>query len=524
MNCETAFQRLRRWRKTMSEPRYKLHWVTVLVETLKALKEAILPLVVVFIGGRRGESSGNWYLDNWSYLFGGLVVIYLLSSGLIKWRRFSYWFEDGELRIESGLFVKKKRYIPFERIQSLNYTEGILHRPFGLVKVQVETAASSGGQAEAELTAVTRENADLIKKRIDEGKKQKVEERVDEFGDIVESDELDEFTTEPEPEAVQVFSLSPKKLVLLATTSGGIGVIFSGIAIFLSQFSDLIPFEKVSQEVVGLMKIGAFLIALLIFVGLLIAWLLSVAMTFISYYDFKVNVSEEELIITRGLIEKKRTTVPLSRIQSVSLMENPLRQLFGYGRVVVHSAGDAGDGSRIQLFPLVKKKDMYEPLQLIFPDLDVQEPMEKLPKRGRRFYYRIDFVWMIPIIVAVSWLFYPYGLFSLLIVPIVVALGVWQHRSAAYRLTGNQVTIRSRGFGLDTSYTMRKRIQSAEVRQTIFQKRKDVAALHLNVKSGIGVHEVRLRQMELAEAERLLAWYEPSHNEKKIEVEGLNQI
>ena len=499
----------------MSETRYKLHWITVLVETIKALKEAILPIVVVLIGGGRGEATGNWYLDNWSWIFGGIVVVYLVSSGFIKWRRFSYWFEDGELRIEYGLFVKKKRYIPLERIQSLNYTEGIFHRPFGLVKVQVETAASSGGEAEAELTAVTRDDADLIKKRIASGKKRNVEERVEGFEQMEETDESDDFLRESasEPEALQVFSLNPKQLVVLATTSGGIGVIFSGIAIFLSQFSDVIPFEKVSQELVGLLQVGFFLIVLFIFLGLFGAWLVSVVMTFISNYDFKVRITDEELIITRGLIEKKRTTVPLSRIQSVSVLENPLRQLFGYGRVVLHSAGAAGDGSRIQLFPLVKKKDMYPPLQLIFPDLDIREPMQTLPKRGRRFYYRVDFIWMVPIIGLMSWFLYPYGLLSLLIIPVIVALGLWQHRSAAYQISGNQVTIRSRGIGLDTSYTMKKRIQSADIRQTIFQKRKGVATLHVHVKSGMAVHELRIRQMDLSEAERLLAWYEPGLSE-----------
>lgn len=91
----------------MSEPRYKLHWVTVVVESIKALKEAILLLVVVLISGSRNNNSGNWFIDNWSLVFGAVLLIYLLSSGLIKWLRFSYWFEDGELRMESGLFVRK---------------------------------------------------------------------------------------------------------------------------------------------------------------------------------------------------------------------------------------------------------------------------------------------------------------------------------------------------------------------------------------------------------------------------------
>ncbi|WJY27169.1 MULTISPECIES: PH domain-containing protein [Sporosarcina] len=484
----------------MSERHYKLHWVTVLVETLKAVKDAILPLLVVLFTGSRNNDTGNWFLDNWSLLFGGGLALFLILSGLIKWLRFSYWFEDGELRIESGLFVKKKRYIPFERIQSLNYTEGIFHRPFGLVKVEVETAASGSGESEAELTAVTREDADRIKQRIAAGKRKQVED-----GET----ELSEDRETAEEEGEQIFAMTPKQLIILATTSSGIGVIFSGAALFLSQFGEFLPIDKVSAELAGLLKFGVLLIGLLVLAALLGAWVLSIAMTFFSYYGFKARVVEDELIITRGLIEKKRTTIPLSRIQSVSLQENPLRQLFGYARVVVHSAGAAGDGSRIQLFPLVKKKEVYGPLQEIFPELDLRDPVQKLPKRGRKFYYRIDFFWMVPIAALISWFFYPYGLWSLLIFPIVMAFGLWQHRSAAWRITGNQATIRSRSFGLDTSYTMRRRIQSAEVRQTIFQKRKDVATIHLNVKSGMGVHRVGIRQMEHIEAERMLEWYDP---------------
>ncbi|WP_432353181.1 PH domain-containing protein [Sporosarcina sp. A2] len=494
----------------MSEPRYKLHWVTVVVESIKALKEAILPLVVVLISGSRNNNSGNWFIDNWSLVFGAVLLIYLLSSGLIKWLRFSYWFEDGELRMESGLFVRKKRYIPFERIQSLNYTEGIFHRPCGLVKVQVETAASSGGKAEAELTAVTREDADRIKRRIADAKKRNIEQP-DEGMEF----EVDTFEVEDEVvKEKRVFSLNPKQLVLLATTSGGIGVIFSGVAIFLSQFGEFLPLDRVSDELATLIKFGVLVIVLLVLVGVFVAWLLSVAMTFFSYYGFAVNVADEELVITRGLLEKKRTTVPLSRIQSVSLVENPLRQLFGYGRVIVHSAGAADDGSKIQLFPLVKVKEMYGPLQEIFPDLDLREPVEKLPKRGSKFFYRIDFLWMVPVIAAVGWFYYPYGLLTLLLVPLVMSLGIWQHRSAAYRISGNQVTIRSRGISLETSYTMRKRIQSMGIRQTIFQQRQDVATIHLNVKSGMGIHDVRLRQMDFNEAEQLLEWYEPSREMK----------
>ena len=156
----------------MSDTRYKLHPVSAFINFMKSLKELIIPFIVIFgvnifrDGGMSAMFSKGW-IGLLPLLIGLVVVLFSLIIGIIKWKRFVYWFEDGELRIEYGLFVKKKRYIPFERIQSLNYTEGIFHRPFNLVKVRVETAGSGKiGEAEAELTAINREDADRIEKEM----------------------------------------------------------------------------------------------------------------------------------------------------------------------------------------------------------------------------------------------------------------------------------------------------------------------------------------------------------------------
>ncbi|HLG26892.1 MAG TPA: PH domain-containing protein, partial [Paenisporosarcina sp.] len=161
----------------MSKERYQLHPISAVVNFMKGLKDLIFPFVIIFVvNGFQGKSSsdGQWtsYLP---YIIGILVLAFILISGIIKWKRFVYWFEEDELRIEYGLFVKNKRYIPFERIQSFNYTESILHRPFKLVKVTIETAGSgSTTEAEAELTAITKEAAKQIEMALAFAKKRKL--------------------------------------------------------------------------------------------------------------------------------------------------------------------------------------------------------------------------------------------------------------------------------------------------------------------------------------------------------------
>src|SRR5690606_27229953 len=168
----------------MSETYYKLHPISALINFVKGLKELIVPFLVVFgVNLFRDGGLSAMFNQGWQGLIpviiGSVVLIFVLIAGIIKWKRFVYWFEDGELRIEYGLFVKKKRYIPFDRIQSLNYTEGIFHRPLGLVKVKVETAGSGKvGQAEAELTAISREDADRIEQKMEKAKHHLPEEGV----------------------------------------------------------------------------------------------------------------------------------------------------------------------------------------------------------------------------------------------------------------------------------------------------------------------------------------------------------
>lgn len=495
----------------MSNNRYQLHWVTAIISVLKTLKEMIIPIILlVFVNG--ANDTGKWYLDYFNFLLFGLLLIIFFVTGIIKWKRYVYWFEDNELRIEYGLFVKKKRYIPFDRIQSLDYTEGILHRPFNLVKVNVETAGGSASvKAEAELTAITKDAAAIIEKEMADAKRRKAFD-----GDVEDGEES--YEAEEAPLVRKVFKMSGKDLIILATTSGGIGLIISGAAVFLSQFADILPFDRMYEGLSVFIKSGIFLVAFIVFVILLIIWGISVAMTFLAYYGFTVQVENEDIVITRGLLEKKRITVPLNRVQSVRVIENPFRQLFGYANVVIDSAGGgvAQDSARINLLPLVKKKKAFAPLQELFPELSFEAPTKKLPSRSKGFYYRVHFIWMIPVIALCAYYFFPYGLFSLAIIPAVIFMGVWRKRSAAYEIRGNQLTMRFREVSMQTAYMMRKRIQSMEVKQNYFHRKSNVATVSAAVKSGMTAFKAQVRHMEVEEAEKIFAWYEPRKSESVV--------
>lgn len=489
----------------MSKEINRLHPISAIITSAKVLKSMILPVAIIFVTNGF-KFSFNYNSDHFLktlLLLGVWVVVAVLAvvSGIIRWRTFVYWFEDGELRVKYGLFVKKKRYIPFERIQSLNYNEGIFHRLFGLVKVQIETAGSKDGKPEAELTAIRKAAADAIELEMRRAKKQIAEETEDE-----QPAQMTEEVVVP-----QIYHMSIRDLLILATTSGGIGVVLSGLAAIVSQFSDIIPYETVFHELADFVKIGAFLVALTVMFILIVAWIVSVVITLINYYEYTVRIEDEKLIITKGLLEKKRITLPLNRIQAIRVVENPLRQLFGFATVVVESAGgngESGKDKKITLFPLIKKQACLETLEQLFPEMNWHPEFIHSPKRARPFFYRIDFIWLIPIIGACSYFLYPYGLLSLLLVPLTILLGIWQHKTAGYMIDGKQLTMQYRVFNRITFFMEKKRIQSIESTQTYFQKRKNVMSIKATVMSGMTGMTGNVPSLEQKDAETILSWYE----------------
>ncbi|MGB3259573.1 PH domain-containing protein [Paenisporosarcina sp.] len=495
----------------MSNERFKLHPISAAVNFIKGLKDLIFPFIFIFVvNGFQGDSyEGGHWTDFVPYIVGFLVLTIILGSGIIKWKRFVYWFEEDELRIEYGLFVKKKRYIPFERIQSLNYTESILHRPFKLVKVTIETAGSgSAKEAEAELTAITRENAKRIEAEMAIAKKRKANTLTDEA--ISVEDQIHETDT-----SIPIYKLSMKDLIILATTSGGIGVVFSGVAVFMSQFSDIIPYEKIYDEFVVFLKFGFFIVAISIFVFLLFAWIISVILTTLNYYQFTIVQDNDQIILTRGLLEKKKVSIPIGRVQGIRIVENPLRQLFGYCTVIVESAGGSleDQDKKIRLFPLVKKSEIKQPLNKLFADFDFEPAWTTSPNEAKPFYYRLDFLWMLPVIAVVSYFYYPYGLLSLLLIPIVLLLGLWQHHSAGFSLHGNQLSLRYRGISKYTFFIEKKRMQSLEMTQSPFQKRKSLASIETTIKSGMLGATAKVDHLKVEDIEKVMTWYEPSGHE-----------
>lgn len=482
----------------MSEPK-RLHPITAVLNALKSLKELIIPFFAFVVFGSKG--SGMILLP----IIGGVVVIALiLFFGILSWLRYTYRIEGNELRIEFGIFVKKKRYIPFERIQSLDLSEGLFHRPFGLVKVKVETAGSSGaGSAEATLTAISKEEAANIQEVLQNIKSAGQEELFSEEISLEKNEEI-------------LYKISMKELILLASTSGGVGVVISAVAAFFAQFDELIPYETVFHELEEFISNGVIFVTLIVFVGLLLAWVIAVIGMMLKYADFTLRKVGDDLIITRGLLEKKQLTIPLNRIQGIRISENLIRQPLGYASVYIESAGGSAanaESAAVNILPFIKKNKIKDIVEGNIGGYILTSELNRAPQRSlQRYVFR---GWMIvaPIAIIIISLLKLWGLFSLLLFPLSALWSYLKYRDAGWSQVGNQLILSYRTFIKHTVFMKKNKIQSLSMKESFFQNKKDLATIEATVMSGIGGAGGKVIDLEVKDVSYMYKWYSREETE-----------
>ncbi|ARI78199.1 PH domain-containing protein [Halobacillus mangrovi] len=481
----------------MFEPK-RLHPISALINFVKSLKDALLPLLVVFfINGNVLSGDIEWVpLLIW---VGFLLLI--LVAGIVKWLRFTYRVEEGELRIEYGLLFRKKRYIPFERIQSLDFSEGIFHRPFQLVKVSVETAGSTDSQkAEGELTAIKLTEAKELEALILKEKNKKVEYEQGE-------ESKNEWSARK-----KVYEMNMKDIILMAITSGGAGVVISGVGVFFSQVMDVLPLGAIYDQILDWIQIGVLIVAFTALMVLLIAYAISILLTIFRYANFTVYLNEDDLIITRGWLEKKQMTIPLNRIQGLRVDENLIRQPLGFASVTIISAGGGlpnESDQQLRVLPFIKKKKIARVLQEILTEYRFDVDWKKPPKRAKiRYMIRHSwFAWLA--VVPLSIFLFPYGVFGILGALAFTGLGLLAYNDAGWDIEDQQLTLRSRSITRQT-YVMKKyRIQAASLSQSIFQKRVDLESVHVTLKSGVGGAQAQCLYLEDKDSRKIIGWYRP---------------
>ena len=472
----------------------RLHPITILIQTGKNMKRyifSILPFIFIKHSGKDG-------------IIFGVIALFLLFSvvfltSLFSWLKKTYRMEDGELRIEYGVFVRKKRYIPIERIQSLNLSEGILQQLLGLVKVQVETAGGGNGEeAEIVLSAITKMEAKALQTFVESTKYSSHEE------------------VEPVKEKVPVYKIATSELLLLSLTSGGIGVVISAVLALISQLDDVIPYKKLFGRFEHWAENSIITVAFLVFIGLLLAWVIALARTMLKFANFTVIKSGDDIIISQGLLEKRQLTIPIKRIQAIRIKENMIRQILGFATVYIESAGGSSaniESSKVMFLPAVRLKKIAEIVGPNLSEFHLTQKFHPAPKKALARYLIRSWYIPIPVVIAAVIFLNAWGLLTFILLGIMSVFAVRKYQSAGWNIDSEQLSLRFGGMVRTTVYMKKNKIQSLEIRESYFQRRKNLGTIEAIVKSGTGPSGGAVVDLEKEDVKQIYNWYSREKNE-----------
>jgi putative membrane protein len=454
----------------------RLHPLTLFFALWSAVRNVLLPLVVVLLFGRRRDPDIYIWM---AAIFLGLPVAW----AVIKYFTFTYRIEEGELITKQGLLGRTERNIPLGRVQDIRIEQGVLHRLLGMADVFVETAGGRG--PEASLSVLARTKADELRAAV--------------FAQAAAPTAA--AGSAPALQRQVVRQLTLRDLVLAGLTSNRAASVLAIILVLWKVADDVLPedvYERYAKDItlraVEWQSHGGSIEWMLV-AGITIALiasgvLFSVIGSIIVFYGFTLSRTGEDIYRSYGLLTRRSSSLPRRRIQLLKIEETWLRRLFGLATLRADTAGGAvqpgqnkeEQSGRDVLLPVVPRSDVDTLLPVFFPDLDAAEDawQKVSPRAIVRGTKKGTAVCLLLAVISCSLQRTWYGLWPLLFVPGIYALNVMSYRHLGYWLGDRFFRMRSGWLNRATHIVPIRNVQSIVVRQTPFDRRHGVATLILD--------------------------------------------
>jgi len=462
----------------------RLHPATLLFDVAKHVKNFAVPAVLVIFG-----SSRSW--EVWLLLL--LVPATLIS--IARYVSFRLRYDDHELVIRTGLIFRNERHIPYSRIQNVDAIQNVFHRFLGVVEVRVETGG--GKEEDARLSVLPRPAFDDIRRQVFQERSLPTEDVVEARGETL--------LHLPLRELLLCGFLENKGMVLIGAAWGvgwetGLLNRFSGFIPGRGFFRDLIRgiFDGGPLPVWG---VGVALAGFVVF--LLVVRLISMLWAFLRLYDFRLTRVGEDLRTDYGLFTKVAATVPIRRVQAITVRAGPLHRLLKRATVKVATAGGAGTQKaahvREWLAPLIRQEALPNLLHHVLPGFDLSAVTWQ-PVHPRAFARAVKPMLLFSAVAtllsafAIGW-----GAIGVLIVMLLWSvIGARQYVAYLAWADGDEVVMmRSGWIWQQTTLARVNKIQAVAMYETPFDRRAAMARVRVDTAGAGGfVHRVDIPYLD----------------------------
>jgi len=318
----------------------------------RRLHPATLLLAIVKLGPRSVNFlpalAAIGIAGKWIYVVPALGLFLLLSLvfAWLSWLRFRFAVGADEIVIESGVFARQHRTIPFDRIQDVSIEQGLVARALGIAKVGFETGAGGGKKDDARLDAIGLGAAQALRTTIRAHRGTAVPPA---------APATDSASPELATEDRLLFAMSPKRLLVAGLFNFSLAAL-AVVGAAMQLFDNVLPFDfnifnpldwiDIAEEygldrwvVAHRWVAGVGAAISLLFIG----FASGIAMTFLANWDFRLTREPRALRRTRGLTTRTDVALPVRRVQAAIIVTGWLRRRFGWHELRLQSLASDGE-------------------------------------------------------------------------------------------------------------------------------------------------------------------------------------
>lgn len=463
---------------------HRLHPYSIVFAFLNQIRLFVVPGILLLFGV--GSRRDDWW-EPWMMVF----IVPSALVALLRYATYRYRHEGTELVIRSGLFFRRERHIPYARVQNIDAVQNVLHRLLNVVEVKIETGG--GDAAEATMSVLPLSALRELRERVFADRSSASPAPATDPGTPAEA----------APGGRTLLALDTRELLLTGfienrgavIIAAGMGVVWE-LGLFdrlMSPFSDqpmgrgairgairgLFSSASVTWDRVALTL--AALLALLLFIRLL-----SMGWALVRLHGFRLTLLNGDARSEFGLLTRVATTIPLRRIQSLTVREGVMHRVFGRVAVAVDTAGghadqQGGQNVREALAPLLRRAALADFVRTVVgTEIDGVEWHPPAPGAFRREVKRWLFTGALITAPVYAWI----GWSAFATVPLVVAwaaLGARQTiRYMGWAETGDAVLLKRGWLLRRTTVVPFARIQVVTRYESPFDRRTRMARVHVD--------------------------------------------
>lgn len=451
-------------------------FIIYFAEIYRVIKLFWIFLFIIFKDFSKFSSYGAIYI----YLGIGLLLSLLLLRAYLIYINFQFKIENQHFILKKGILKKTLVEIPFHRIQNINFKQNIVQQIIGVFEVSIETAGSK--DTEIAIKALSLEKAEALKAAISKAKELDIE--------VVEKQEI-------EP----IIKISFFSLLKVSLTENHLQNLFLFFAIVIGFFNQI---QQISEsfgkaealdgyisESTSNLSASVVLVTILVILLTLIALISSFVKVFLIHFNLRAYLKDDAFEINQGLLTKKSIVLKKQKIQNVTISTNPLKRLIGISFITFKQAvsGKVNNAKKEKLIRLVgcKKYQIEIVKESIFKTLNVENNIKNNPDSyyKKRIFFWTSLFFLVLYSVTYYFISHMEVFYSLLMVtPLAVFLILKKVKKRFYQISDEMLIVGKGLLETHLVYLDIFKVQNIKMKQSIFQKRSNVADLVLQTASG----------------------------------------